>query len=280
MAWVPASSTRARSRTSSTTALKALHVLEAVAAQARPLALAEVARAAHLDKSATHRMLATLVAAGYVHQDPASRRYAMGYRVVTLSRNLLAENEVVNRARATLEELAAETGEGMHLAVLDGMETVLVQRVRGSQLVAVDFQVGDRSRLHCTSIGKALLAFQDRAHIEEVISAGLPRLTGNTITDPEALQRELAAVRERGYAIDDREMYEYMRCIAAPVFERDTPVRMGISCSGPDGRFTMEYLERLSGPLLRASRDLSSKLGGEVPGALPNASPRPGALPR
>lgn len=138
------------------------------------------------------------------------------------------------------------------------------RRVKGSQLVAVDFQVGDRSRLHCTSIGKALLAFQDEQIIEAVIRAGLPALTGNTITQPADLRRELRAVRERGYAIDDREMYDNMRCIAAPIFERDTPVRMGISISGPDGRFTHGYLEELRGPLLAASTRLSEQLGGRA----------------
>ena len=145
----------------SSTALKALRVLEVVAAEQRPLSLAEVARRSALDKSAAHRMLATLLDAGYVHRDPESRRYALSYRVVSLSRNLLADNEVVRLARATLEDISAQTGEGVHLAVLDGSETVLVQRVKGSQIVAVDFQVGDRSMLHCTSIGKALLAWQD-----------------------------------------------------------------------------------------------------------------------
>ena len=84
-----------RATSVSSTALKALQVLEAVAAEPKPLRLAEVARATGMDKSLTHRMLATLVHAGYVHQDPETRRYTMGYRVVTLSRNLLAENEVV-----------------------------------------------------------------------------------------------------------------------------------------------------------------------------------------
>ena len=152
----------------------------------------------------------------------------------------------------------------MHLEVLDGVETVLVQHVKGSQLVAVDFQVGDRSRLHSTSIGKVLLAFQDPGFIDEVIAAGLPALTASTITEPEAMRRELHSIRERGYAIDDRETYDNMRCISVPVFERDVPLRMGISCSGPDSRYTLEYLEHLRGPLLAASRDLSEKLGGKA----------------
>ena len=260
-----ASATEGSARSASSTALKALRVLEVVAAHSRPLALAEVAREAGLEKSVVHRMLATLLTAGYVRQDAESRRYSLSYRVVTLSRNLLAENEVVRLARATLEEISALTGEGLHLAVLDGNETVLVQRVKGSQLVSVDFQVGDRSRLHCTSIGKALLAYQDHDTIEAVVSVGLPALTAQTITDPELLLEELARVRAAGYAIDDRELHDDMRCIAVPIFERDTPVRMGISCSGPDSRFTLQYLDQLREPMMRAARDLSRRLGGQAP---------------
>ncbi len=256
---------RAPGGSSSSTALKALRVLEAVAAEPRALALGEVAERAEMHKSATHRMLATLMTAGYVRQDPGTRRYSLSYRVVSLSRNLLADNEVVRLARDILERFAAETGESVHLAMLDGMETVLVQRVKGSRLVAVDFQVGDRSRLHCTSIGKALLAFQGPDAIEAVIAAGLPPLTAHTITQPEVLRRELRHVRERGYAIDDRELSDDMRCIAVPIFERDTPVRMGFSCSGPATRFTLDYLEQLRGPLLAGAQELSAQLGGRVP---------------
>jgi len=246
----------------SSTALKALHVLEAVAAASRPALLGDVARAADTDKSTTYRMLATLVAAGYVHQDPHSRRYSLSYRVVSLSRNLLAENEVFQVTRATLESLVAQTGEAADLSVLDGHESVLVQRVKSTHLVAIDFQVGDRSELHCTSIGKALLAHQPAETIDAVIHAGLPRRATNTIVEPEALRRELRLVRERGYAIDDRELSDHMRCIAAPIYERDATVRMGISISGPDSRFTMDHLEQLRGPLLAATRSLSEKLGG------------------
>jgi DNA-binding IclR family transcriptional regulator len=249
----------------SLTALKALRVLEAVAAEPRALALGEIAQRTDMTKSATHRMLATLMAAGYVRQDEHTRQYSLSYRVVSLSRNLLADDEVMRLARTTLEQLSVETGEGMHLAMLDGMETVLVQRVRGTRIVAVDFQVGDRSQLHCTSIGKALLAYQAPAIIEAVIARGLPALTASTITQPEVLRRELRAIRARGYAVDDREMADDMRCLAAPIFERDTPARMGISCSGPAARFSLDYLDELRGPLVAASRELSTELGGREP---------------
>lgn len=248
----------------SSTALKALRVLELVAAGTGPMTLGDVAARAELDKSTTYRMLSTLVAAGYVRRDGHSRRYALSYRVVSLSRNLLADDEVFQLTRGVLDRLSQTTGEAIHLCVIDGLESVLVQRVKGTQLVAVDFQVGDRSPLHCTSIGKALLAYQGAEVADAVIAAGLPRMAVNTIVEPEALRRELRLIRERGYAIDDHELADTMRCIAVPVFERDERVRMGISISGPDSRFTIGHLEWLRGPLLAAARALSEQLGGSA----------------
>ncbi len=231
-------------------------------ASPQPVTLSNIADVLAIDKSTAYRMLNTLVEAGYVVRDHISKRYSLSYKVVHLSRNLLAENEVSRLSRRVLETLTAATHETVHLNILDGHQTVLIQKVKGTQLVAVDFQIGDRSQLHCTSIGKVLLAFQDVRLIEEVIAAGLPRMASNTITDPAILRKELHRIRSQGYALDDREFSDNMRCIAAPVFEQDERVRMGISISGPDTRFTLEKLEELKGPLLEAVWTLSERLGG------------------
>ena len=246
----------------SATALKALRVLEAVAASPKPISVPEVAEAVEADKATAYRMLMTLIEAGYVVRDDISKRYSLSYKVVSLSRNLLAENEVSSLIHQTLEQLSNVTHETLHYAVLDGHEAVLVQRVKGTQLVTVDFQIGDRSKLHCTSIGKVLLAFQDVRDIEHVIAAGLPQLARNTITDPDTFRQELQRIRSQGYAIDDREFSDNMRCIAVPVFERRGRVNGGISISGPDSLFTLKKLEELKAPLLKASRELSKQLGG------------------
>jgi DNA-binding IclR family transcriptional regulator len=246
----------------SATAFKALRVLEVVAEASQPISLTEVADRVDADKSTAYRMLTTLIDAGYVVRDETSKRYRLSYKVVSLSRNLMAENEICQLSHQILERVSSVTRETVHLCVLDGHQTVLVQKVKGTQLVAVDFQIGDRSLLHCTSIGKAVLAFQDTRFIEEVIAAGLPKLTSRTISDPASLRKELHRVRSQGYAIDDREFSDSMRCIAAPLFERDGRVREGISISGPESRFTLDKLEELKGPLLEASWELSGHLGG------------------
>jgi DNA-binding IclR family transcriptional regulator len=191
-----------------------------------------------------------------------SKRYKLSYKVVSLSRNLLADNEVSRLIHQTLTQISAETQETLHYSVLDGNETVLVQRVKGTQLVTVDFQVGDRVRLHCTSIGKALLAFQDIRYAEQIIAEGLPKTASNTITDPDEFRKELQRIRSQGYAIDDREFSDNMRCIAVPIFEGGGRVQGGLSISGPDSRFTLEKLEELKTPMLKAAWRLSEQLGG------------------
>jgi IclR family KDG regulon transcriptional repressor len=246
----------------SSTAFKALRVLEVVAASPVPVTLSSVSDSVDIDKSTAYRMLNTLVEAGYIVRDEASKRYSLSYKVVHLSRNLLAENEVSRLSRQVLEELTAVTHETVHLNILDGQQTILIQKVKGTQLVTVDFQIGDRSPLHCTSIGKVLLAFQDVRFIEETIAAGLPHVASNTITDPGAFRKELHHIRSQGYALDDHEFSDNMRCIAAPIFEPGGRVRMGISISGPDSRFTLAKLEELKTPLLNAAWALSKQLGG------------------
>lgn len=175
---------------------------------------------------------------------------------------MLAENEVTRLIHERLEQITAETRETLHLSVLDGNETVLILQVKGTQLVTVHFQIGDRVPLHCTAIGKVLLAFQDVRYIEEITVAGLPKMASNTITDPDEFRKELQHIRSQGYAIDDRELSDNMRCIAVPIFEGGGRVHRGISISGPDSRFSFERLEELKGPLLKASWELSEQLGG------------------
>jgi IclR family KDG regulon transcriptional repressor len=246
----------------SATALRAFLVLEAVAASSVPVSVNEVAEVVGADKTTVYRMLMTLIEAGYVIRDDLSKRYRLSYKVVSLSRNLLAEDKVSYLIHQTLQHLTDETRETMHYSVLDGGEAVLVQQVKGTQLVVVDYQIGDRAKLHCSAIGKVLLAFQDVRYIEQVIAAGLPIFTRNTITDPDAFRRELQRIRSQGYAIDDRELADNMRCLGVPVFEGGGRVHGGISLSGPDSRFTLEKLEELKEPLLKASRELSKQLGG------------------
>lgn len=244
----------------STTALRALRVLETLAQARGALSTTEVAGIIGAERSTAYRMLMTLMAAGYVVRDPQSRVYRLGHKVLELSRPLLSGAERTEIVAACLRQISAQTGESVHYSVLERDRAVLVQRAKGSQLVTVDFQIGDRAPLHCTSIGKVLLAYQDAAAVEAVIRGGLPRAARNTITHAAALRAELRKVRVQGYAYDDFEFADDMRCVAVPVIEKDGRVTGGISLSGPASRYTLPKLRELRDCAIAAARELSEKL--------------------
>lgn len=246
----------------SSTVLRALKVLEVVGETREAVSAADVAQEIGADRSTTYRMLATLEDAGYVVRDDSAKKFKLSYKVISLGRNLLAEGEQDELIRAALRELAATTNETVNYSVLEGRETVIIMRAKGSQLVSVDFQVGDRAAIHCTSIGKVLLAYQDKAFIEEVIAQGLPLVAKKTITDPEVFRTELQRILSQGYAIDDGEFADEMRCIAIPIFENGGKVKGGINFSGPSTRFTYEKLDELRDVALNVARRVSEKLGG------------------
>ena len=156
--------------------------------------------------------------------------------------------------------MAERSGETIHYCVLDRDATVLVYRAKGVQLVSVDFQIGDRSPLHCTSIGKALLAYQDARAIDEVIGRGLPQTAVNTIVDPDKLRIELRNVRAQGFAYDDREFHDDMRCVAAPIFEKNGACQSGFSFSGPSSRYTDAKLEQLRDVAVEGAREFTYRL--------------------
>lgn len=250
------------SSNTSQTALRALRVLELMSESGGPVTVADVAAGIGADRTTAYRMLLTLSEAGYVVRDAAGRRYRLGYRLLSLSRSLLRDGERSRLIIATLEQIARETRETAHFSVLDRDAAVLVYRAKGTQLVAVDFQIGDRSPLHCTSIGKVLLAFNGPDLLDRTIEAGLPRIGPNAITEPGRLRAAVAETRASGYAYDDLEFAEDMRCVAAPLFEKGGMVVGGISLSGPASRYSLAKLEELRDVILAASRDLSRQLLG------------------
>ncbi len=246
----------------SATALRALAVLEILGAARGPVGVAEVASGIDADRSTAYRMLMTLHDAGYVLRDESGKNYRLGYKLLSLSSALLNADERAEIILDAIRALSAETGETVHYCVFDRDATVLVYRAKGTQLVSVDFKIGDRGALHCTSIGKALLAFQDARLAEEVIARGLPKVAPKTITDADAFRAELRKVRDQGFAYDDLEFHDDMRCIAVPIVEAGGAVRAGISLSGPASRYTMAKLEELKDVSLVTARNLARRLGG------------------
>ncbi len=246
----------------SATALRALSVLEVVGEAKKPVTVAEVAAGIQADRSTAYRMLMTLVEAGYVVKNPENKTYKLSYKVVSLCRHLLEDNNKTDLIRAHLHKLTTLSGESAQFSVLNNNHTVIIQCTKGQQLVSVNFNIGDSKPLHCTSIGKLLLAYQTDDYIDRVIAEGLPKFASKTITDSEQLKKELQLIHEQGYAYNDMELSDDMRCVAVPIFDADGYVDSGISLAGPQSRYSFEYLAELKDIAQGVARSLSTALAG------------------
>lgn len=240
-----------------------LAVLEMLAnAREQTLGLSELAQRVGLHKTTVARVLATLAAHGYVEQDPRTRRYRLTLKLFELGSLCLARIELVREARPILEDLARASGEVVHLAVLDQGEVVYVDKVESEQTIRMYSRVGRRSPVHCTGVGKALLAFVDDPTFEAIVAQrGLPSYTPHTITDPQRLREHLARVRETGVAFDDEEHEPGIRCVAAPVRDHRSVVVASISVAGPAVRMTRQRLQELVEPVRQAAAAISARLG-------------------
>ena len=212
---------------------RALDVLEALAAAGGTASLGELAAACGLPTPTTHRLAATLADRGYLRQAP-DRRYSLGSRLVPLGAD--ADALLGERALPALRGIADLTGESANLAVLTQGRAEYVAQAPGRHTMRIFTEVGNRVALHCTGVGKALLAVIPPAQAGRLIAAApLAARTAATITDPAALQAEIALTRARGYALDEGEMEVGVRCVAVGM---PGAIPMAVSVSGPAARMT------------------------------------------
>ena len=213
-------------RQPSTRALsRGLQIIDILAEGRDGLGLTEIARKAGLSKSSTHRLLQTLAQDGFVAQDGDSSHYHLSLKLLWLASSLVDGLGLDQLIQPLLEELAHATRETVHMALLDGNMAVYVEKIDSPNSIRMYSRMGKRVPLHCTGLGKAILAHLPEERVQEIIAiAGLPRRTANTITKPKALSEHLAMIRSRGYALDEEEHEEGIRCIAAPLFDRQNRV--------------------------------------------------------
>ncbi|MGH2531738.1 MAG: IclR family transcriptional regulator [Thermomicrobiales bacterium] len=242
---------------------KGLRILELLAEDAsrHGLTLTEIGRALNMHRSTLFRFLATLRARGYLERDPISDRYRLGARVLTLSGAFLDALDIRNVARPELQSLCDDTQELVHLATLDHDEVVTIERIEGRQPVSLQTGIGERRPAYCTASGKAILAFLPDETRDRILDQGMPAHTPRTITSPMRMREHLARVRACGYAIDDEERIEGVRCVASPVFGHDGAVVAAVSVAAPAHRAAGERIDHLGERCRVASAAVSRRLG-------------------
>lgn len=221
----------------------------------------ELARALDCSKGTVHSHLATLVENEYVVKN--GDQYELSLKFIDLGEYAKSRLDIYEVVTEELDDLAAETGEVAQFATEEHGRAVYLYKAYGDKAVNTASSVGKREYIHCIALGKAMLAQFPEHRVEGIIDRhGLPTQTENTITDREELATELQAIRERGYAIDDEEMIDGIRCVAAPLTNED--VVGAISISGPSSRMDgQRFREELPDKLLRSANviEINAKYG-------------------
>ena len=241
---------------------RALAILDVLSSEGPGLSLGEISDKLDLHKSTAHRLTMVLERHKLIERNSVSGRYRLGLKLFELGSRAISQLDLRERARPVLDQLVLETGETVHLGILDNTEILYLDKVEPTRSVRMASSVGRRNPAYCTAMGKAILAYSTDAQVEAIVRKhGLKAMTSNTITSFLDLKAELKSIRERGYSVDNEEIEEGVRCVGCVVRNFSGVPVAAISVSGPAFRVTREKVKGLSQPVIFAASILSGELG-------------------
>ena len=214
---------------------KVFSIIETIiAGQDKGVTYSEIVAALNLPKSSVHRILKDLIELGYLSFNPETKKYFGSLRLAALGAEVMSNFQLRDHVRPHLLELHRETDHTTNLGVLDGIMGVFVDKIESKDFgIKLFSEIGKTFPLHCTGLGKTLLAFSSNDTVVKFLESPIEALTDKTITDPEVFKRELALIRDRGFAIDNEEITRGIMCVAAPVFGFNEEMVGAISLTFP-----------------------------------------------
>jgi IclR family KDG regulon transcriptional repressor len=226
------------------------------------MGLTDISKSIKVHKSTAYRFLTSLKELGYVRQNPENEKYSLSLRLFEVGAEVLNRLNEREEARPIMKKLAEQTGETIHLGMLDDDEVVYIDKIDSLQTLRMYSSIGRRSPAYCTAIGKVLLAWAPSEVTNRFLGRGnLYRFTEYTIIEPYRVREELHKIRERGYAEDHEEHEIGICCVAAPIWNISGEVTAAISIAVPKLRFQDERLPYLQKLVVEAAREISSRLG-------------------
>lgn len=241
---------------------RGLEILEILASTKKQMGVTELSEWLNIDKASVYRALATLESHKMVEQDPETKKYSLGLKLIELSGSLLNQLELRVRAKPFLKELCERTGESAHLTTFIDNTIVYIDREETSGRITVKTEIGMEAPFHCTATGKAVAAFLPEEKIEELIKTkGLTPYTPKTIVSPSMLKAHFVSIRESGYAIDDEEFDIGVRCIGAPIWDFKGKVIGSVGISGSIVTMTLENIQKYIPVVLEISKKISAAMG-------------------
>ena len=246
----------------------AMRLLKAFSEDEVEIGISALARRLSLAKSTVHRLAVTLVSEGMLEQDRENGKYRLGIALFRLGALVRRRMNVSNEARPHLFDLRETINESVHLAILDETEIMYVYNLEGTHAIRMRSDIGVRKPAYCTAEGQAILAFAPDEIVGRVIEAGLAPRTPKTITSAERFIKALAAIRQRGCAVEDEESEIGMVSIAAPIRDDAGDVVAAVGIAGPVTRLSRKSIAAFMPHVIATADQVSARLGyrGRVAG--------------
>jgi DNA-binding IclR family transcriptional regulator len=244
------------------TVRKALEILEVFAEAGEPLGVTEISRRLKAHKSTVYRILQVFFQKGYIHQDPLTEKYYLGFKILRIGSVILGQVSFREIGKEVLKVLAQETSQTVRLALLEGNEVVYIEHVDGKDPLRLHIQVGSRGPVYCTAAGKSILAFLPEKEREEILSrCQFELLTSKTITDRTKFANELEGVRKNGFSLSNEEFREGIRAVGAPIFNMEGTVVGAIVIVAPSFRLRHKDFPLFGQRVKKAAMEISQKMG-------------------
>lgn len=241
---------------------RSLAILEALARHRGAVSLTVLSNKLGLNISTVHRLLNTLIVAGFVEQEPNQGRYRLGLKAFEVGNAALYNLDIRSIAKPYLKELVDKCNETANLSILDRGDVVYIDQVESSNIVKMFAKPGTRGPAYCTGSGKVMLAYLTPTELEKTLrELKFFKHTENTITDPSILKKELLKIRQEGYAMDIGELEEGVQCVAAPIRNHESKCIAAMSISGPTSRITGFSPAELIKIITHAANRVSLQLG-------------------
>lgn len=237
---------------------KAFNILDCFTSTHQELGVTDLAQKLSTNKSAVYRMLATMEALNVIQQNPENGRYRLGLKLFELGQKVPINQNFIAKARPFMEALAKQAGETAHLAVYKNNKVYFLDKVVGRHDLQINSQIGSEKAIHCTGLGKVMLAFAEPNYETTIRSLSLNPVTKHTITDTNELIKEIEIIKEQGFALDLEENEIGLVCVAVPVFNSRGQFIAAISTSGPSARFNENEIQTYTGDLKNTALELQN----------------------
>lgn len=222
----------------------------------------EIAEALGVNKSTAFRMMETLMPDNIVEKNLATAQYRLGPALLKLADRYYSSLSAVAIARQHMERLSELIGESVHLCVVSNNRAVVVDQITCSGILMANAKIGSTEPLHCSSVGKCLVAFATDLRRERMLKEiDYEEYTSHTIKDKDKFMEEIIKIKNCGYAIDNMELSQDVRCIAAPIFDNKGECNFSLGVSGPISRMTETKVERLIKEITQTAKMISTELG-------------------